>query len=617
MRDVRIHVAPTGNAFMADIAAWLVEAAELCGRAAALVDDGSLPSDPAATNLVVAPHEFYLLTDGTDRDIDRATRLSVPVCTEQPGTTWFEQTSELCRRSPFVLDINRHGVEALAAAGHDAVHLRLGGVPSMDRRGSDRDRDVLFLGGRTRYRVERLARLGPILWEHHADLRLFTFSRPVGRGVDGLVFGAEKYDLLARSRILLNIHRDGRGAYFEWARMVEAMANGCAVLTEPSTGFEPLVAGEHFVETSDLRTGVAELLADPGRVAAVGERAADAVLREHPLAESLAPILERADTAVAKASRSRRWFVPRHNARMQRAQQIPVLPLFRPNLELRRGIHAAWAEEVATQRSIERRICQARHGVTEKIVETRSASHAEARPEVSVVVTLFDYGHLITETLDSIAGTRDVDLEVVVVDDHSRDNGRAVVAAWMEDHPDVPAVLLGSEINRGLPGSRNLAFSRARAAKVMVMDADNMVYPTALRRLSDALDSDPTAAFAYSSLEDFGFTTGVHSAMGWHVPWLCEANYIDAQAMLRRSTWERHGGYIDGEPLLAFGWEDWEFWLRLANAGEHGVHVAQLLGRYRTQKESMVATSNLFGDLMIDHLREVYPNLPWPDPAGG
>ena len=40
---------------MADIAAWLVEAAELCGRAAALVDDGSLPSDPAATNLVVAP----------------------------------------------------------------------------------------------------------------------------------------------------------------------------------------------------------------------------------------------------------------------------------------------------------------------------------------------------------------------------------------------------------------------------------------------------------------------------------------------------------------------------------------------------------------------------------
>jgi hypothetical protein len=602
---------------MADIAAWMVEAAELCGRSAALVDNGSLPSDAAATNIVVAPHEFYLLTDGTDREIDRATRISVPVCTEQPGTTWFEQTSELCRQSPFVLDINPHGVEALVRAGHDAHHLRLGGVPSMDRRGSGRDRDVLFLGGHTRYRAERLASLAPILWEHRADLRLFTFSRPVGHGVDGLVFGTEKYDLLARSRILLNIHRDEHGGYFEWARMVEAMANGCAVLTEPSTGFEPLVAGEHFVESSDLRVGLTELLADPDRVASVGERAADAVLAEHPLSESLAPILDRADAATANVSPSRRWFVPRHNARMLRAQQIPVLPVFRPNLELRRRIHAAWADEVAAQRSIERRICRARHGLAEKIVETTSASYADARPEVSVAVTLFDYGHLICETLDSIAGSRDVDLEIVVVDDHSGDDGRAVVAAWMDNRSDVPALLLGSEINRGLPGSRNLAFSRARAGKVMVMDADNMVYPTALRRLADALDSDPTAAFAYSSLEDFGFTAGVHSAMGWHVPWLCEANYIDAQAMLRHSTWQRHGGYIDGEPLLAFGWEDWEFWLRLANAGEHGVHVAQLLGRYRTQEESMVATSNLFGDLMLDHLREVYPALPWPGPVGG
>ena len=36
--------------------------------------------------------------------------------------------------------------------------------------------------------------------------------------------------------------------YFEWARAVEAMANGCVVISEPSEGYEPLVAGTHFVE---------------------------------------------------------------------------------------------------------------------------------------------------------------------------------------------------------------------------------------------------------------------------------------------------------------------------------------------------------------------------------
>ena len=220
---------------------------------------------------------------------------------------------------------------------------------------------------------------------------------------------------------------------------------------------------------------------------------------------------------------------------------------------------------------------------------------------------------VVAETLDSIAASQGVAFEVVVVDDHSTDDGRRVVADWAADHADVPLVLLGSDVNRGLPRSRNLGFGEARAAKVMVVDADNLLYPNALARLSAALDRDPSASFAYSALEEFGTSTGVRSAMGWHVPWLCEANYIDAQAMIRKDAWERHGGYRHDDAM--YGWEDWELWLRLAAAGEHGVHVPQMLGRYRTQRSSMVATSNLGSDLMREHLRRLYPGLPWPTPA--
>src|SRR5690606_31538210 len=103
--------------------------------------------------------------------------------------------------------------------------------------------------------------------------------------------------------------------------------------------------------------------------------------------------------------------------------------------------------------------------------------------------------------------------------------------------------------NRGLPASRNLAIESARADKIMVMDADNLVYPNALRLLGDALDRDPGAAFAYSTLEEFGVAPGVRSAMAWNPEWLCEENYIDAQAMVRRSVFERHGGYRVGDDL--------------------------------------------------------------------
>ena len=113
MRDVNVFAAGSGNAFMTDIAEWVVEASTQAGRAARLVDDGSAPDDASAVNFVVAPHEFYLLSDFDDRTIHRAARISVPICTEQPGTPWFELGLVTARTSPLVLDINAHGAAAL------------------------------------------------------------------------------------------------------------------------------------------------------------------------------------------------------------------------------------------------------------------------------------------------------------------------------------------------------------------------------------------------------------------------------------------------------------------------------------------------------------------------
>ena len=115
----------------------------------------------------------------------------------------------------------------------------------------------------------------------------------------------------------------------------------------------------------------------------------------------------------------------------------------------------------------------------------------------------------------------------------------------------------------------------------MVMDADNMVYPNCLRRLADALDADPAAAFAYATLEAFGAQPG------------CAARRMVRRRGCARPTTStpRRWSARDVSSATAatarttsvYGWEDWELWLRLADAGEHGVHVPQMLGRYRTQ----------------------------------
>jgi len=624
---VAVFVAPRGNAFMRDIASWLVEASELAGRRAALVDD-RLPRADGSINLVVAPHEFFELSDAPKADLQRAAAASVCVCTEQPGTPWFHLSVDACRRGLLAVDINQHGVDALRAVGVDAHRLRLGGVPSMaaaDPAQGPRPVDVLFLGGLDERRGRLLAELAPHLVRRRTQLRLFRFDRPVGRAAPGLVFGRAKYDLLASSKVLLNLHRD-RSAdlppgsppnrYFEWARMVEAMANGCVVLGEPSAGAEPLRPGVHLVEAGEQELGDAldELLADEARREEIAAAAREVVSGELALAVQLRPLLDRIEDRVLPVLAHHVWTSsPTAGLWRLGASRVPPpvrLGPFRPYLAIQREAKRLALEENRALRRLDATGCLLRHGREQHVERIETPSYRAAAPEVSVVVTLYDYARVVGDALRSIVASEDVAFEVVVVEDHSHDDSRAVAAAFLAEHPEVPAVVLGKDANEGLAAARDTGFDAARAELVMVVDADNALYPTCLRRLADALHADPAASAAYGILEDFGARRDVRSALAWDVARLCAANYIDAQSMIRRSAWQRLGGYRDDDHV--YGWEDWDLWLRLAAEGGHAVLVPEILGRYRVQASSMIALTNLATDDALREVRRRYPTLPWP-----
>lgn len=641
-RRVDVFVAADGNGFMRDIASWLVEAAIACGREARLVDE-RLPAVDGALNLVVAPHEFFELAEAPRADLQRAAAASVCVATEQPGTPWFHLTVDACRRGLHALDINAHGVDALRALGIDTTRIHLGAVPSMSAiapAAPVKPIDVLFLGGLDDRRGAALAELGPRLYRHRSDLRVFRFDRPITPDTPGMVFGRDKYELLASARLLVNVHRDRSDlyppgeeppAYFEWARMVEAMANGCVVVTEPAQGYEPLVPGRHFVEADvdGLAEVVVELLADPARLDEIASQARAAVTGELALSATLGPVLDRLEAEVlplldehVHTSRPTRglW-------RLGASRLPPPIRLgpFRPYLAFQQRAKQLALADTHALRRLDAASCLLRFGEPQHVEEIatpayrRSVDAVDAvdagdAPTVSVIVTVYNYAHVVTETLDSIVASEGVSFEVIVVDDHATDHSRAVVADFLDRHPEVPMLLLGKDANEGLSAARNSGFERARGEFVMVMDADNHVYPTCLHRLVDTLREHDDAAAAYAILEDFGDQRNVRSALAWDPARLCTANYIDAQAMWRRSAWEELGGYRADDDHV-YGWEDWDLWLRLAARGGRAVLRAEILGRYRVQQGSMIALTNLATDDAIVAMRHRHPTLPWPTPT--
>jgi glycosyltransferase involved in cell wall biosynthesis len=199
--------------------------------------------------------------------------------------------------------------------------------------------------------------------------------------------------------------------------------------------------------------------------------------------------------------------------------------------------------------------------------------------------------------------------ELVIVDDASTDGSVAVIEAELASHPWLPALLVARGRNRGLAAARNLAARHARGDYVFVLDADNFVYPHALARLTDALDRDPGASFAYGILEVFSSRgpTDLKSWLDWDPERLRYGNFVDAMAMIRRSALEEAGGYSSDARL--YGWEDFALWCALADRGQRGVLVPEIIAAYRSSIGSMIALTDIDASAAWSALLERYPIL--------
>ncbi|WP_292155451.1 glycosyltransferase family 2 protein [Mesorhizobium sp.] len=95
------------------------------------------------------------------------------------------------------------------------------------------------------------------------------------------------------------------------------------------------------------------------------------------------------------------------------------------------------------------------------------------QPDVSFVIAAYNAEATLDRAIASALAQRDVTIEVVVVDDQSRDRTLDVARAYPEDI--VKAVALPA--NRGPGGARNAGLDLARGRWVAVLDSDDAVLP--------------------------------------------------------------------------------------------------------------------------------------------
>ena len=593
--------APGQSPDIAELAEVLCAEVNALGTPATLAV-GNFPAPrPGLIHALVAPHEYFTLLHGRPGPLPEVLARTIFVCVEPPGTPAHAANRTLTPLGGTVLHINRRAAADLCRHGVDAAHLQLGWSASWARDGATRDIDVAFVGSHTQRRATALGGWAEMLSGHRAHLRFTDIGWPAAAQPESFWTGERRQEVLARSQILVNIHRDPH-AQLEWLRVAQAVCAGAVVVTEHSEDLDPLVAGEHIV-TGDLASLphiVEQLLDDPDRLSALRVAAAARLRSAAPMSAAARQLIDAghhltqrpvADPAHVFFTQTRPDAVA-ITASLAPQQPAPVSST--PEAAgLRRRLKTLSLEVIELRRRLaSATVTGGPPARLQTIAETPALSGPV--PRVSVLTALYDHAAFIVGALDSVTHTTGCSYELIVVDDGSTDGSAERVAAWLQTHPGVPARLLGHPVNQGLAVSRNDALALARGDLCFVLDADNAVLPHCLSRLTEALDADPGAAFAYPTMEmhDGTDSVGLMNTLEWQPHRLRIGNYIDAMAMFRTAVLrDRLGGYPT-DPRL-HGWEDYAVWCALAGAGIGGVRVPELLGRYRASEESMISLTNI------------------------
>lgn len=206
---------------------------------------------------------------------------------------------------------------------------------------------------------------------------------------------------------------------------------------------------------------------------------------------------------------------------------------------------------------------------------------------VSVIVPTYNAEKTILETIQSIQNQTFSDVEIVVINDGSRDRTVEILAAI-----DDPRLKVFSYENGGLPVARNRGIDRATGHFLSFIDADDLWTPDKLERQLAALAQHPEAGAAYSwtayidAESKFLYHGKSVPFEGNIYPQLLLECFIanGSNILVRRECIEAVGQF---DPTLK-STEDWDFYLRLAAKYPFAL-VPQYQILYRRSSGSMTA----------------------------
>src|SRR5260370_18343739 len=204
---------------------------------------------------------------------------------------------------------------------------------------------------------------------------------------------------------------------------------------------------------------------------------------------------------------------------------------------------------------------------------------------VSVIIPCFNYGKYLSDALASALSQTYKHLEIVIVDDGSTDPETLEVLDSIQ-HDRVRII---HQSNQGLAQSRNNGAAATRGDYLLFLDADDRLESNAVAILLYTLLRNSSAAYAYPDQRFFVDEELVWTPQAFNVYDLLWSNHPSVCSLIRRGAFNDAAGY---RSELLYGYEDWEFWVRLSSKGHYGISVRAPVFEHRRHGITMTHRAN-------------------------
>jgi hypothetical protein len=213
---------------------------------------------------------------------------------------------------------------------------------------------------------------------------------------------------------------------------------------------------------------------------------------------------------------------------------------------------------------------------------------AERAERVSVVIPCFNQAHFLAEAIESVLAQTHAGIEIVVVDDGSRDNTVEVAGRY-------PGVRYLRQVNRGLAAARNAGLAEVEGEFVLFLDSDDRLLPGAIASGLRELHADPAAVMAAGAWRLIGEDGEQLPASPPQLPEdaypaLLEGCFISTPAavLYRRRLFDQVGGFDSAVDASA----DYDLYLRAA--ARHLVRTHDdVVAEYRRHGANMTRNAGL------------------------